>query len=71
MFKTYRKKTTKFITKVKEDLNKWEETLYFALVCVLGTCKAVSFEWGSEQHNLVPLMDVDAKILSRTVSDEV
>lgn len=70
MFRTHRKKTTKFVTSL-EDLKKWKETLCFALVCLLGTCKAVGFEWGSEQHNLVPLMNVDAKILSRTVSNEV
>lgn len=71
MFKTHRKKTAKFITDLKEDLNKWREALYFAPVCLLRTCKTVSFEWGPGQHNLVPLRNVDAKILSKAISNQV
>lgn len=48
-----------------------ERNTVLAPVCLLRTCKAVSFEWGSEQYNLVPLMNVDAKILSRTISNQV
>ena len=70
MFKTHRKKAIKFIMDLK-DFSKWRETLYFFPVCLLGTCKAVRFERVPEQHNLVPLRNVDAKVLSRAVSYQV
>ena len=37
-------------------------------MCLLRTCKAVRFERVPEQHNLVPLRNTDAKVLSRAAS---
>lgn len=62
------RKLQKFIMDFKENMSKWRKTLYFDPSYLLRTYKVVGFKWGPEQHNLVPVMNTDAKILDKTKS---